>query len=160
MKTLNPSHVHVIIDIINSSAYFNLLSMIVKDIGIGFSKIEISVQKKHMNPFGGIHGGVYSSLIDSAAYWSVYCDLPEDWGLISVDLTVNNLAAVQSGKLFVEGKRIKYGKSICLAEASIIDENNKILSHGISKMMILKGKQTIGHIINTSGINSLPEKFI
>ena len=160
MKTLNPSHINIIIDCINNSAYFNLLSMIVTDIGIGYSKIEISIQEKHLNPFGGIHGGVYSSLIDSAAYWSVYCDMPEDWGLISVDLTVNNLAAVQSGKLFVEGKRIKYGKSICLAEASILDENNKILSHGISKMMILKEKQTIGHIIKASGINSLPGKFI
>lgn len=160
MKTLNSSHVSTIIDLINGSAYFHLLSMIVVDIGIGYSKIEIDVQDKHMNPFGGIHGGVYSSLIDSAAYWSVYCDLPEDWGLISVDLTVNNLAAVQSGKLFVEGKRIKYGKSICLAEASIVDEHDKIISHGISKMMILKEKQTIGHILNASGIHTLPEKFL
>lgn len=30
MKTLNPSHLHATIDVINSGANFNLLSMIVK----------------------------------------------------------------------------------------------------------------------------------
>jgi len=160
MKTINRSHVNAIIELINESSYFKLLSMVVKDIGTGYSKLEITINDKHLNPFGGIHGGVYSSLIDSAAYWSVYCDLPEDRGLISLDVNVNNLAAVTSGKLFVEGGRIKNGKSICLAGAVITGENNRIIAHGTSKMMVLKEKQTINHIISTSGINSLPEKFI
>lgn len=157
---LNPLHIHTIIELINASPYFNLLSIVVKDIGVGYSKIETAVQDKHLNPFGGIHGGVYSSLIDTAAYWSAYCDLPEDEGLITIDVTVNNLAAVKSGKVFIEGKRIKFGRSICLAEAQITDENNIIISHGISKMMIIKGKQTISHILHTSGVCSIPKKFI
>ena len=159
-RSLNPLHISAIIELINASPYFSLLSIVVKDIGIGYSKIETTVQDKHLNPFGGIHGGVYSSLIDTAAYWSAFCDLPEDRGLISIDVTVNNLAAVDSGRIFIEGKSIKIGKSICLAEAQITDEKNVIISHGISKMMVIKGKQTIDHIIKTSGINSLPEKFI
>jgi len=159
MASLNPLHIQTIIGLINESSYFNLLSMIVRDIGTGYSKLEITIDEKHLNPFGGIHGGVYSSLIDSAAYWAVYCDLPEDRGLISVDLTVNNLAAVKSGALLVEGKRIKCGKSICLAEARISDENGKLISHGISKMMILKEKQTIEHILSRTGMNRIPEKF-
>ena len=160
MKEINQSHVTRIIDLINASPYFSLLSMKVTHIGISYSNLEMSIEEKHFNPFGGIHGGVYSSLIDTAAYWSVYCELPENSGMVTVDLTVNNLGTVKSGKLFVEGKRIKVGKTICLAEARILDESGKIISHGISKMMILKEKQTIEHIMNTSGAVSLPGKFL
>jgi hypothetical protein len=44
----------------------------------------MGIEKKHMNPFGGIPGGVYASAIDTAAYWSAYCDLPEEKGLVSI----------------------------------------------------------------------------
>jgi uncharacterized protein (TIGR00369 family) len=47
-----------------------------------------------MNPFGGLHGGVYASAIDTAAYWSAYFDLPEENGLISIDIKVDFLAPV------------------------------------------------------------------
>jgi len=34
---------------------------------IGFSNVVATIGKKHMNPFGGLHGGVFSSVIDTAA---------------------------------------------------------------------------------------------
>jgi L-amino acid N-acyltransferase YncA len=35
--------------------------------GKGFAKVEMDIKNKHPNPFGGIHGGVYSSLKDNGA---------------------------------------------------------------------------------------------
>lgn len=89
-----------------------------------------AMEKKHLNPFGGIHGGVYSSLIDTAAYWAVYCELDENIGLISLDLNVDNLAPVKEGKLIVKGRRIKIGRNVCLAEAMVTNEEGKPLAHG------------------------------
>jgi uncharacterized protein (TIGR00369 family) len=160
LKTLNPDHIKAILDLINKGPYFRLLSMTVSELGNGFAKVEMDVEEKHLNPFGGIHGGVYASLIDSATYWAVYCDVEEDAGLISLDVKVDNLAPVKEGHLIVEGKRIKAGKSICIAAAAIIDSQGKYVAHGTSKQMVLPGLQTITQAVSAMGYKPLPPKFI
>ena len=137
-----------------------MLSMKVSEIGKGFAKVEMDIENKHLNPFGGVHGGVYSSLIDTAAYWAVYCDVEEDAGLISLDVKVDNLAPVKEGHLVVEGKRIKAGKSICIAAAAVIDSEGKYLAHGTSKQMVIPGLQTIAQAVSAMGYKPLPPKFI
>ena len=160
MKTLNPDHIKAVLDLINQGPYFRLLSMKVCEMGTGFARVEMNIENKHLNPFGGTHGGVYSSLIDTAAYWAVYCDIEEDAGLISLDVKVDNLAPVKEGHLVVEGKRIKAGKSICIAEAAIVDSRGKYLAHGTSKQMIIPGLQTIAQAVSAMGHKPLPPKFI
>jgi uncharacterized protein (TIGR00369 family) len=160
MTKINPEHIQAVINLINQGPYFRLLSMEVKELSAGYSRVEVNLENKHLNPFGGIHGGVYSSLIDTAAYWAIYCDVAEDAGYISLDVQVDNLAAVKDGLLVVEGKRVKVGRSICKAEAVIKDCNGKYLAHGTSKQMVTPGLQTINQAIMAMGYNALPPKFI
>jgi uncharacterized protein (TIGR00369 family) len=160
VKKLNPKHIDAIIKLINNSPYFSLLSLNVCVIEYGYCKIEIKLDEKHLNPFGGLHGGVYSSAIDTAAYWAVYCSVNENAGLISVDLHVDNISTVEKGKMIVEGKQIKAGKTICFSEATVKDENGKILAHGISKSLITNGLQTINQAIMAMGYEALPPKFL
>ena len=160
MPELNPKHVQAVLDIINRGPYFRHLSMPVKDIGVGYSLVELDIGNEHLNPFGGLHGGVYASAIDTAAYWSVYCDLPEDVGMISLDLKVDFLAPANAGKMIIQGRRIKIGRTICLAEATAFDQNGKWLAHGISKMMVTQGLQSIKDALDFLGVEYLPPKFI
>lgn len=160
MLMLNPQHIEAVLNIINRAPYFQLLSMKVEELGIGYSRVLVDLEEKHLNPFGGIHGGVYSSLIDTAAYWAVYCDIDEDAGFISLDVQVDMLSPVRDGLLIVEGKRIKAGKSICNSEAIITDKKGKLLACGTSKQMVIPGVQTINQAALSSGFQSLPPKFI
>ncbi len=160
MKQLNPLHVRAVMEVINQGPFFKHLAMPVKDIGPGYSLVELEIGREHLNPFGGLHGGVYASVIDTAAYWAVYCELAEDVGLISLDLKVDYLAPVQTGKLTVKGRRIKIGKTICLAEAVAVDQNDKWLAHGVSKMMVTRGLQTISDAFAFIGGGDLPPKFL
>jgi uncharacterized protein (TIGR00369 family) len=160
LKTLNPDHIKKVLNLVNKGPYFRLLSMEIRDIGRGFATVEMDIENKHLNPFGGVHGGVYSSLIDTATYWAVYCDIEEDAGLISLDIKVDNLAPAKEGHLVVEGKRIKAGRSICIAEAIIIDGKGKYLAHGTSKQMVIPGLQTIAQAVSAMGYKPLPAKFI
>jgi uncharacterized protein (TIGR00369 family) len=157
---LNPDHVRALIELINQGPYFRLLSMKVLDMGIGFANVEMGIEAKHLNPFGGIHGGVYSSLIDTAAYWAVYGDVEENVGLISLDLQVDNLAPVREGRLRVEGRRVKAGRSICFSDAAIMDSRGKCLARGTSKQMIVPRLQTIAQAVAAMGHEPLPPKFI
>ena len=81
MREPNPEHIEAVLNLINQGPYFKHLSMPVKEIGIGYSLVELDLGKEHLNPFGGVHGGVYASAIDTAAYWAVYCEVNRKFAL-------------------------------------------------------------------------------
>lgn len=160
MEALNPTHIKAVIDLINRGPFFKHLSMVVTELGLGYSKVELVINKQHMNPFGGLHGGVYASAIDTAAYWSAYCELPEESGLVSIDIKVDFLAPILGKKVLIEGKRIKSGKTIFLTEASMTDPSGKILAHGISKLMTTQNQQTIIDATKYLNKEKLPPKYL
>jgi len=160
MKTLNPEHVSRLIPLINQGPFFLLLNMKVTELGWGYSKVEMALERKHFNPFGGVHGGAYTSVLDTAAYWSAYCQMEEDAGFITVDVNVSNLSATKGGTLFAEGKCIKIGRTMCLAEATASDGDGRIIAHGTSKMLVIPGKQTMDLAVKALGGEPLPPKFL
>ncbi len=157
---LNPEHVAAVMEAINQGPYFEHLSMFVTDMGAGYCVVEVEIGHEHLNPFGGVHGGVYASVIDTAAYWAAYGELSEQMGLISIDLKIDYLAPFNRGKLVVKGRSIKIGKTICLAEATATDHNGKWFAHGTSKMMVTRGLQKIKDAIHFVGADDLPSKFV
>lgn len=159
MPPLNPAHLKSVIEIINEGPFFRHMSMRVTELGVGYSKVAVEVSRKHMNPFGALHGGVYSSVIDTAAYWSAYCDLPEEQGLVSIDLKIDFLAPFRDPFVMVTGKRIKTGKTICLAEAQMVNDTGKIVAHGTSKLMVIHNKQTMNDVVDYVSGKKLPPKF-
>ena len=141
MKKPNPEYIKRIHKIVNSCPYFELLTMKLQDVGIGYSVLEFDLAKKHIQPFGMVHGGVFASIIDAAAFWSIYFGLEDQSaGLTTVDLKLNYLAPAASGKLIARGRQIKLGKTLGYADAEVTDETGKILAHGSSTVIILPGK--------------------
>ena len=141
MKTTNPEYIKRIREIVSTSPYFELLSMKLLDAGVGFSLLEIDLAKKHLQPFGMVHGGVFSSIIDAAAFWAVYPGIEDPAaGMTTVDLKLNYLAPAVSGKLIARGRQIKLGRTLGYAEAQIVDQDEKVLAHGTSTVIILPGK--------------------
>lgn len=160
MPKLNPEHLSAVIRAINECPFFKHMSIAVTQIGIGYSEVAAEIKKIHMNPFGGLHGGVYASLIDTAAYWSAYCNLPEENGLVSIDLKVDFLAPVIDGKVVIKGQTIKSGRTIFLSEAKMYDGNRRILAHGTSKLMVTHNQQSINDVAEYVGSKTLPKKFL
>ena len=68
MKKVNEAHIAALLPLINGGPYFELLGMRLCELKKGYSKVVIELSQKHLNPFGGVHGGVYAPLIDAAAY--------------------------------------------------------------------------------------------
>ena len=111
--TLNPEHIKEVMELNNQSGYFKLLSMSVIEVGVGYSVVEMRLEEKHLHLLGGTHGGVYASLIDSAAWWALYGNMDEVSGFVSLDLSVDNLISAKEGVLIAKGKTKKVGKTIC-----------------------------------------------
>ncbi len=160
MPRLNPEHTEKLIELINQSPYFQLLNMSLQEVDEGYCKVEMQLERKHLNAFGGIHGGAYASLLDTAAYWALYADLEEADGFTTLDLTSNNLRAIETGTLVAEGRVIKRGRSICLCEADIHDEQGQLMAHCISKQLVGPTLQPISAATATLGGAPLPPKFL
>jgi uncharacterized protein (TIGR00369 family) len=153
MRTLNPDYVNAVAGVANASPYFRLLSMEIRSLGWGESLLEIRVQEKHLQPFGIVHGGVCSSLVDAAAFWAVYSQLQPGQGMTTVDLKLNFLAPSSAGRLIARGRCLRLGKTLGLGEASVEDERGNLLAHGTSTTMILGN-------LNIQGESGLPPKFL
>ena len=160
MPEPNPDHLKAVLNAINKGPFFENMSIRIMEIGVGYSVVAMAIGRQHMNPFGGLHGGAYASAIDTAAYWSAYCHLPEESGLVSIDLKVDFLAPIYHGKVIINGQTIKAGKTIYLAEATMCDSNRKVLAHGTSKLMVTPGKQSIKDVVEYVGAMKLPHKFL
>lgn len=100
--------------------------------------VEMPAAEFHYNPLGGVHGGVISTLLDTAAACSVHSTLAEGEMYTSLDLTVKFLRPVTaaSGLLQCEGRVIQRGRRTALAEAQLFDEAGKLLAHATSSCMI------------------------
>jgi len=159
-KRINPEHLRQVIEMTNNCPYYQLLGMQIVELGSGYSRVEMQTGQKHHNPFGSVHGGCYASLIDCATYWAAYCDQDEDAGYTTLDLSVSDLSMSRSGKLTVEATAIKEGRSVCLCMAEVTDETGRLVSYGTSKLLTLKGRQSIADARRAQNLGELPPKFL
>ncbi|MFE4920062.1 PaaI family thioesterase [Streptomyces sp. NPDC056661] len=94
--------------------------------------------EEHYNPIGSVHGGVYATLLDSAAGCAVQSTLPSGMGYTSLDLTVKFLrpVSVDTGRIRAVGTVTSSGRRTALAEARLLDEKDRLLAHATSTCML------------------------
>lgn len=159
---LNPAHIEEVLELINQGPYFRLLGIDIVVLEEGRCVVEAAIERKHMNCFGGMHGGVYESIMDTAAYWALYVEMPEDAGFITLDQNANLTRAVQEGtRVHCEGRVVKRGSSICICEAEMLDEKGRLLGMGTSKIFVAPNLQPISAAIDAlDPSRKLPPKFL
>ncbi|MFZ5586393.1 MAG: PaaI family thioesterase [Thermodesulfobacteriota bacterium] len=153
MPELNPSWAAAVAAGVNASPYFQLQSMRVVELAWGRALLELELGRKHLQPFGQAHGGVCASLVDAASFWALYTQAPEGAGLTTVEMKLNYLAPAQAGRLVGRGRAIRLGRSLGLAEASLSDQEGRLVAHGTATLMILPQ-------LRLDGQAGLPAKFL
>jgi len=137
---INPAYVAAVQESVRTAPYPELIGMTIAALDYDSCRIELDLAQRHLQPFGIVHGGVIATLIDTATFWAGFMRLPEDAGLVNVDLKLNYLKAVASGHLHAEGHCLRAGKQISYAEASVFNEAGELVAHGASTLMALPGK--------------------
>jgi uncharacterized protein (TIGR00369 family) len=136
----NPAYIAAIQDSVRHAPYPELIGMTLDALAFDHCRIGLVLGERHLQPFGIVHGGVLATLVDTATFWAGFLRLPEDAGLVNVDLKLNYLKAVAGGELRAEGRCLRAGRQLSYTEASVFDAGGELVAHGTSTLMALPGK--------------------
>ncbi|CAM5719245.1 Aromatic compound degradation protein PaaI OS=Streptomyces canus OX=58343 GN=AQI96_32305 PE=4 SV=1 [Streptomyces canus] len=104
----------------------------------GRAVFSLTPGEEHYNPIGSMHGGVFATLLDSAAGCAVQTLLPQGMAYTSLDLTVKFLrrVTVDTGPVRAIGTVVNKGRQTALAQAQLVDEADRLLAHATSSCML------------------------
>ncbi|MDN3029494.1 PaaI family thioesterase [Streptomyces sp. S.PB5] len=114
------------------------LDFTLDEVDEGRAVFSITPGEEHYNPIGSVHGGVYATLLDSAAGCAVQSTLPPGMGYTSLDLNVKFLKrmTVETGRVRAIGTIVSRGRQTALAEARLVDDKDRLLAHATSSCML------------------------
>lgn len=113
----------------------NWLQFTLDAISKGSATISLDVKKDMTNPYGNIHGGMMSLLIDEVIGWSVL-SLDTDNFYTSLNLNVDFLYAIPEGdRLRATSEVIRAGKKIIHVECRVYNMQNVLLAKATSNLI-------------------------
>lgn len=140
MPRANPDFVRELIRLVETSPFPSHMRMRLADIDLDRARVEMTLDRCHLQPYGIVHGGVLATLVDTATFWAAFMRIAETDGLVNVDLKLNYLRPVVDGRLTAEGRALQSGRTVSYAEAAVRDAAGALVAHGTSTLMTLPGK--------------------
>jgi uncharacterized protein (TIGR00369 family) len=94
----------------------------------------------HYNPMGGIHGGWYATLLDSALGCAVHTLMPAGRGYTTAELSVNIVKAISPkvSRVRAEGKVIHCGRQLATAEARLFGPDGTLYAHATTTCLVFE----------------------
>jgi uncharacterized protein (TIGR00369 family) len=117
-----------------------LLGMRIEEVDEGRVVFSLEPSEAHYNPAGVVHGGVVTTLADTAMACAVHSSLPAGAGCTTIELSVNFVRAVsvETGRLHCEGRLVHAGGRVATAEARVVDAAGALYAHGTSTCLLLR----------------------
>jgi uncharacterized protein (TIGR00369 family) len=110
----------------------------------GVAVFEMQAGPQHANPMGTVHGGVLCDLADAAMGMAHASTLEEGATFTTVELKINFLKPVWSGRLTATGRVVKGGRTIGLVECDVRDDEGHLVARASSTCMTLRGAEAAG----------------
>lgn len=117
-----------------------LLGMNFEELQEGRVVVSLTPRADFANPLGVVHGGIASTMLDSAMGCAVHTTLQAGTGYTTLELKVNLVQAipVDSPKVFCEGKILHAGHRTATAEGYLTDTHGKLLAHGTTTCILFR----------------------
>ncbi len=120
------------------SPYYKLLGMKIDEVKENYAKLSIEIEKKHIQLLNTVHGGVTASLADSAAAWAIFGSGEVDGLLVTIEMKINFLRPVNSGKLIAEARNVHKGSRILVCDVDVKDENGSLIAKSLVTYYLVK----------------------
>ena len=98
-----------------------LVGFTLRDVEPGRAVIDFEADARHANPMGTLHGGVLCDIADAAMGMAYASTLGEGETFTTIELKINFLKPVWTGKLVATGRMVKGGRTVGLVECDVTD---------------------------------------
>jgi len=121
-----------------------LIGFTIGSIEPGRVVMEMTAGPQHANPMGTLHGGILCDLADAAMGMAYASSLDEGETFTTLELKINFLKPVWSGRLTAAGRIVTSGRTVGLVECDIQDDKDRLVARASSTCMTLRGSQGEG----------------
>jgi len=107
-----------------TSGIMQMLSGRIDSLEEGVCVMSLTLEEKHMNPNGVVHGGVLTTLVDEATGHAIVTvrglEVMAEAPHVTLDMSVSFLSGARVGdELVCEGRILRLGRSVAFAEAEV-----------------------------------------
>ena len=94
----------------------------------------------HLNPMGGVHGGWYATLLDSALGCAVHTKMPPGRAYTTAELGVNLVKAIgpKVQRVRAEGRVLHSGRQLATAEARLVGPDGTLYAHATTTCLVFE----------------------
>ena len=125
------------------AAIAQTLDFLILEVDAGRAVFQGSPGPTHLNPMGGIHGGWYATLLDSALGCAIHTMMPVGRGYTTAELSVNLVKAINPAKtprVRAIGAVVHCGRQLATAEARIVGPDGTLFAHGTTTCLVFELK--------------------
>src|SRR5262249_275969 len=101
-----------------------LIGFKLASVGPGRAILEVEASERPASPLGTLHGGVLADIADAAMGMAYASELEEGETFTTLELKINFMKPVWTGKLRAEGRLLSGGRTIGLVECDVRDATN------------------------------------
>jgi uncharacterized protein (TIGR00369 family) len=116
------------------------LDFLLVDVGPGRAVFQGTPGQPHLNPMGGIHGGWYATLLDSALGCAVQTMMPAGRSYTTAELGVNIVKAITTKVQRVRaiGTVLHCGRQLATAEARLVGPDGTLYAHATTTCLVFE----------------------
>ena len=110
----------------------------------GRAVVELEAASRHANPMGTVHGGILCDIADAAMGIAYASSLEDGETFTTLELKINFLKPVWTGKLVATGHVVKGGRTVGLVECDVVDDKERLVARATSTCMTLRDEHAVG----------------
>ena len=122
----------------NNAPYFRLLDIKVEELAEGYARLTVPVEERMNSRLGALHGGVLSSIADSAVAMALFTVVQPDEKPVTVELNVNYLRPSGGDRITAEARIISKGRTLAVGDVDITDKAGRLIAKSRATYMIVK----------------------
>jgi uncharacterized protein (TIGR00369 family) len=103
----------------------------------GNAVVELPYNPDLDHPLGGVHGGVYATLLDTAGWYTAAAGHDCGSWMATAELSIHFLLPVERTVLKAAGRPIKRGRRQDVVEIQLHDGEGRLVAHAIGTFMVL-----------------------
>src|SRR3954453_20068671 len=96
-------------------------------------------------PYGIVHGGVYCTIVETAASVAAAIWLGDQGNVVGVNNSTNFIRATREGTLTATATPLQRGRTQQLWQVAIVDADDRLVAHGQVRLANIRNAEQLGN---------------